>query len=223
MSPKFVQIAGVTSQQEADLLISCGVKYIGFPLRLPVNIADISEDKAAEIIKKLPDDIEAILITYLNKHDEIIGLCNKLSVNYLQLHGSIDRSELKMVKQSKPDLYIIKSLVIGEQENKALFRMIDDLEPYVDAFITDTYDSNSGASGATGLTHDWKISQQLVRYSSKPVILAGGLTPDNLKNAIQAVRPFGVDAHTGVENLDGYKDRVKVERFIQIAEKYLLD
>ena len=88
---------------------------------------------------------------------------------------------------------------------------------YVDAFITDTFDPVTGASGATGKTHDWEISRRIVEHSRHPVILAGGLTPENVGDAIRLVRPAGVDVHTGVEDDQGRKDRRRVEAFVTRA------
>ncbi len=71
----------------------------------------------------------------------------------------------------------------------------------MDAYITDTYDPVTKASGATGKTHNWEISKNLVELSAKPVILAGGLNPENVYDAILKVKPAGVDVHTGIENV----------------------
>ena len=89
--------------------------------------------------------------------------------------------------------------------------------PWIGAFITDTFDPSSGASGATGKTHDWKISRRIVQSSPKPVILAGGLHPKNIEEAIHRVRPAGVDVHSGVENQQGFKEYVKVQQFVTRA------
>jgi phosphoribosylanthranilate isomerase len=84
----------------------------------------------------------------------------------------------------------------------------------VDAYITDTFDPETGASGATGKTHDWRVSRRVVGQSPRPVILAGGLTPANVRDAILAVRPAGVDAHTGLEDASGRKSGEKVKKFV---------
>jgi phosphoribosylanthranilate isomerase len=114
---------------------------------------------------------------------------------------------------------VIKSLVIGMRDEKALEAMLRQLSPFVDAFITDTFDQNSGASGATGKTHDWGVSRRMVELADRPVILAGGLTPENVKRAILEVRPAGVDSHTGVEDTSGRKSREKVEKFLSEANE----
>lgn len=93
------------------------------------------------------------------------------------------------------------------------------MSPWIDLFITDTYDPVSGASGATGKTHDWEISKRLIRLSAKPVILAGGLNADNVRDAILQVKPAGVDVHTGIEGVDGRKDPELLARFVKEARE----
>src|SRR5262249_1955027 len=128
-----------------------------------------------------------------------------------------ERDELKRLRILDPDLTVIKSLVIGMRDEKALEAILRELLPFVDAFITDTYDPNTGASGATGKTHNWRVSRRLVELVDRPVILAGGLTPENVKRAILEVRPAGVDSHTGVEDTSGRKSPEKVEKFLSEA------
>lgn len=84
-------------------------------------------------------------------------------------------------------------------------------------FITDTFAPETGASGATGRTHDWLVSRRLVTLSERPVILAGGLTPGNVRRAILEVQPAGVDVHTGVEDTSGRKSGEKVTAFVAEA------
>jgi phosphoribosylanthranilate isomerase len=114
---------------------------------------------------------------------------------------------------------IIKSLVIGLHSMERLLDLVQRTAPYVDAYITDTFDPKTGACGATGKTHDWAVSRQLVRNSPRPVILAGGLTPENVRDAILAARPAGVDAHTGLEAASGRKSEEKVRRFVSEAQE----
>jgi phosphoribosylanthranilate isomerase len=158
-----------------------------------------------------------VLITYLDAASAITEFCNYLGTGIVQLHGDIDRSELEKLKVLNPRLTVIKSLVVGLHPNKDLESMTKELSPFVDAYITDTLDPKTGATGATGKTHDWEISRRIVEFSDRPVILAGGLTPDNVRMAILKVKPAGVDAHTGVEDTAGRKSRKKVERFVSEA------
>ena len=209
----FIQIAGVRDMAEADLLIDCGIRYLGFPLRLPVNEEDLSEADAAAIIGRIRPPAFAGAITYQSEAQEIAGFMDYLGAPIVQLHGPISLQELAKLRDLRPRLTVIKSLVVGEQADERLVDMVRRLDGLVDAFITDTFDPATGASGATGKVHDWRVSRRLVALSTKPVILAGGLTPENVRESIGFVRPAGVDAHTGVEDAAGRKDHEKVRRF----------
>jgi phosphoribosylanthranilate isomerase len=213
-----IQIAGVIDAAEAQMLQQCGVRYLGFPLRLPVHRADLTESEAAMIIKGLAPPVFGVLVTYLGEANEIVAFSHALGARVVQLHGEIDRDELKRLKALDPALTVIKSLVVGMHDDKALEAMVRELSPFVDAFITDTFDPQSGASGATGKTHDWGVSRRLVELSDRPIILAGGLKPENVKRAILEVRPAGVDSHTGVEDSTGRKNREKVQKFLAEAD-----
>lgn len=214
-----IQIAGVIDAAEAEMLQRCGVRYLGFPLRLPVHRADLTESAAAAIIKRLAPPVFGVLITYLDKADEITALCHTLAARIVQLHGDIHRDEIERLKSLDPSLTVIKSLVVGTHDEKTLEAMLGELSPFVDAFITDTFDPTTGASGATGKVHDWRVSRRLVEFSDRPVVLAGGLTPENVKQAILEVRPNGVDSHTGVEDATGRKSQEKVKKFLSEAKE----
>ena len=213
----YIQVAGVIDAEEAEMLVQSGIKYLGFPLRLPVNKEDISEKEAGEIIRNLKPPIHGVIISYSRTAEEAIELCRGLNSNIIQLHGEIDLGEIKKIKEQ--NIRIIKSLVISGNNEGDLIDIIDGIELEVDAFITDTYDPLTGASGATGKIHDWEISKLLVEHSSKPVILAGGLNPGNVFNAINKVKPAGVDVHTGIEDSKGRKDKFLTKKFIDEARR----
>ena len=219
LEKNLIQIAGISDAAEAQMLQQCRVRYLGFPLRLPVHREDLTEQEAAAIIKSLTPPVFGVLITYLHEATEIAGFCHALGTRIVQLHGDIERAELKRLKTLDPSLTVIKSLVVGMRDHKALEATLSELSPFVDAFITDTFDPKTGASGATGKAHDWRVSRRLVALADRPVILAGGLTPENVKRAILEVRPAGVDSHTGVENSAGRKNREKVQKFLSEANE----
>ncbi len=221
--PAAVQVAGVHDYPEARLLIAAGVRMIGFPLRLPVHREDLSEAEAAAVIRQFPPEVTPVLITYLPKAREIDALARFLKVSAIQLHGGIAPAELQELRAGHSDFFLVKSLIVRENNLAALREQIETYAPLVDAFITDTFDPETGAEGATGKTHDWKISRKLVESSPRPIILAGGLTPDNVAEAIRTARPAAVDVHTGVEGRDGRKSETLVRRFLENARNGFLD
>lgn len=217
MMTAVIQVAGVMDAQEARLLVEEGVFHIGFPLRLPVHKEDLSDEEAERIIRTLQPPASGFLITYLREAEDILKLSRRLGVRTVQLHGEVSPEETARLKFLAPELSIIKSLIIKRDNLPRLMGLLDAFSRHVDAFITDTFDPSTGACGATGMTHDWGISRSLVLHSPRPVILAGGLNPHNVYEAVLKVRPAGVDVHTGVEGLDGRKDRGLVRAFVRAA------
>lgn len=212
-----IQIAGIIDQNEADMLVGAGVNRLGFPFGLAVHREDISAESAAEIIRTLKPSASAVLITYLSTAQEILDICKRIGASAVQLHGSIEVPELIRLKSLAPELAVIKSLIVRDDNFTELEYLVFIFSPYVDAFMTDTYDPATGAWGATGKTHNWDVSLRIIEISPRPVILAGGLNPVNVRKAIEYVRPAGVDAHTGVEGADGRKDPELVTAFVQEA------
>jgi len=219
MNRGIIQVAGVLDLQEATMLVREGVDWIGFPLRLDVHKEDVSDDVAAAIVESLPADAAGVLITYLRTADEIDALCRRLGTYHVQIHGDIAIDELRKLRDVAPELFLMKSLVVQHANAESLFRAVDLLAPHVDAFITDTFDPRTGASGATGKVHDWRVSRLIVNQSPRPVMLAGGLTPSNVARAIEHVRPAAVDAHTGLEDSTGCKSPALVREFVAEARR----
>jgi phosphoribosylanthranilate isomerase len=214
-----IHVAGIKDAEEAGMLIDCGVSHLGFPLVLDHHEEDLSVEAAAKIVSQFESCATLFLITYLNQAADIVSLCRKLHVDMVQLHGDISLDELKRLRAERPGWRIVKSLVVTGDNTGALIADVERFAPWVDAFITDTFDPATGARGATGKTHDWAVSRWLAELSPKPVILAGGLNPGNVREAICTVHPAGVDVHTGIEGDDGRKRRDLTSRFVTEAWK----
>lgn len=212
-----IQVAGIIDKGEAELMVECGVDWLGFPLRLPSGKNDVSEDDARTIIGNLPTDRAGVLISYLTVATEVAEFCDELGCSIVQLHGDVTPDELAALQQLRPNLQVLKSLVVREDNLAELLAQVDGSQGFVDMFITDTFDPATGAKGATGKTHDRSVSAELAARSVKPLMLAGGLTPEKVADAVRVVRPAAVDAHTALEGADGRKDRDKVVRFVREA------
>ncbi|MFL6126441.1 phosphoribosylanthranilate isomerase [Actinophytocola sp.] len=214
-----IQVAGIIDQAEADMICDEGADWLGFALRLPAKNEDLSEADAASIIASFQPPRRGVVITYLTEAEEIKAFCAQLGVRTVQLHGDVPATQLRTLRTIDPDLYVLKSLVVKDDNIDELARTVDEAAEWVDMFITDSYNPANGAKGATGLVHDWGVSAELVRISPRPLMLAGGLNPDNVAAAIEQVRPAAVDAHTGLEDATGRKDRAKVRRFVQQSQE----
>lgn len=195
------------------MLLAQGVDLLGFPLRLPVHAEDVSESEARRIIGALGPAC-CVLITYEDDPERLKSLCRFLNVSTAQIHGQVAPADLARMKTDGPTL--IKSYVVG-RENMPPEEFARAYAPFCDAFITDTFDPATGACGATGRIHDWAVSAELVRCSPRPVILAGGLCPENVRAAVMATAAAGVDVHTGVEDATGAKSPALAAAFVREA------
>lgn len=214
-----IQIAGIKSHEEAQMIAKSGATHLGFPFGLDFHAEDTPIDEASLIIRELPPDLHPVLITYFDTAVLIKQTMDKLGCRIVQLHGRVETTEIEKLRKLLPGIEIWKSLVIHPENPERIFLEMQQFDVYVDAFITDTFDGDTGASGATGKTHDWEISQKIIHLSQTPVIVAGGLNPKNVANAIAATNPAGVDVHTGVEDQDGNKDPDLVWAFVQNARR----
>ena len=217
MSQPIIQIAGIRDEAEARMLVANGVHRLGFPIGLDVHEEDLPAGEAAVLIRSLGIGPRAWLVTYLENTRAVAALCARLGCAGVQLHGDVGPDAARRLKALHPGLRVIKSLVVRQDNVAELEERVRAFAAYVDGFITDTFDPASGASGATGKTHDWGVSRRLVELSPRPVILAGGLTPENVARAIEAVKPAGVDVHTGVEDHAGRKEPARVRAFVSSA------
>ena len=216
MWPPRIQIAGVSSLDEAMLCTQIGVDALGFTLEVPGGIHDeLTWDKAAYIIQRLPRTILAVVITYLKSFEDMSRLIQAVSPRAVQFHGGIGENQVAVFKRKCPTIKTIGRVTVSGEDSIAQAACF--CAPLWDAIILDSMDPITGRLGATGITHDWSLSSRIVNTASVPVILAGGLTPDNVVEAILTVRPSGVDTHTGIEDGDGSRNFEKIKAFTRAA------
>lgn len=212
-----VKVCGIRSIEDAKYTIECGADAIGLLVGQRHTANDfITPDQAKEIVSQMPAFSSSVLVTHLTDAQEISDLAKYTGVSTIQLHGGTGIEEAKYVKEQLPYIKLVQCLhVTGPEsieEGKAIL-------PYIDAVLLDTCNVATGQVGGTGLTHDWNISKRIVQEYDKPIILAGGLNPDNVAEAIRAVRPYGVDANSGTKNAEGLKDYNKIKAFVANAKR----
>jgi phosphoribosylanthranilate isomerase len=210
-----VQIAGISTLDDALACERAGADAIGFTIGLPTGPHNgLDEAGAAAIIRRLPPFITPVLITYRVTAAEVVPMCREMGVSQVQLHAPAAPAELEKMRAAIPGLKLILAVNVTGPEALDLAR---ERAARADALILDTYDPATGRHGATGKTHDWSLSARIAEAVGVPVILAGGLTPANVAAAIRRVRPWGVDVHTGVERPDGTTDHDLVRAFVAVA------
>lgn len=211
-----IHVAGVSTLEEALFCRSAGVDALGFTLGLPGGPHDgLTPEMAGRIIEKLPNDIESLVITYLTSADDACNLVRKTGADSVQFHGGISKRDLEKFRKICSGTATIGRITVTGSDATA--RLKDFSPEFWDAIILDSHDPGSGRIGATGLIHDWEISAGIVEASPVPIILAGGLNAGNVVEAVQRVKPYGVDAHTGVEDADGTRNYEKIRLFAENA------
>ena len=216
MWPPRIQVAGVSSLEEALFCHRVGVDALGFTLELPSGLHDgLTKEKAGLIIRDLPQDVLPVVITYLTSASDARRLVREVGAKAIQFHGGMTSEQIEQFRGMCPTIKTIACITV--RDRSALDQVATYSPQLWDAIILDSYDPVSGKRGATGVTHDWTISAAIVRSTSTPVILAGGLNPNNVAEAIRTVRPAGVDAHTGLETPAGGRDYAKIAGFAQQA------
>ncbi len=211
-----VKICGNKRVEDALQAISLGADAIGLLVgREPTSHDFISPLAAQSIAKKLPPFCNIVLATNITDIEEVKGMVNFIGVNTLQLHGDSTPMDIIQIKKSLPFLKVIKSLhIIDDTSIETGKKFIG----VADAIVLDSFDKATNKIGGTGKIHNWDISKKIVEEYNIPIILAGGLTPENVQEAIRVVRPYGVDVNSGTKGKDGFKDYRKLEVFIRRAK-----
>ncbi len=198
-----VKICGITNYDDALAAAEFGADALGFVF-YKGSPRYITPEKAREIISRIPPFVATVGVFVDEKTERIEQLMEQVGLDAAQFHGHEPPEACLIPKRT------IKAIRVKE---------ITDLEPMrhykVGAFLLDTY--SPGALGGTGQIFNWSIA-----LDARPmgrIILAGGLTPDNVAEAVLMVKPYGVDVSTGVELEKGIKDHEKMRLFIQRAKE----
>jgi phosphoribosylanthranilate isomerase len=215
----YVKICGIRRQEDALIAAELGADAIGLLVGQRHNSPDfISPAVAKDIARALPPSVKAVLVTHIEEIDELERLLQQSEITTIQLHSGIAPSSVERLRGRVPSLKIFKSVNIISADSVSYPEAFEKL---VDGFVLDSINLATGQVGGTGKTHDWSVSRQIVtRYPEVPIILAGGLNSENVRSAIEQVRPFGVDVNSGTKAPDGFKDPQKMEAFIAQAKRF---
>jgi len=198
-----VKICGITNAADAHAAIEAGADALGF-MFFPLSPRNLTTSQAASIIRELPPFIAKVGVFVDPTEDDVRRAIDDAGIDTLQFHGDespdfCGRFHLKVIKAFRiRDEASLQSLTNYPAETWLL-----------DAFV-------DGKLGGTGARFNWALAGQAIAKGGR-VILAGGLTPENVGEAVRQVRPFGLDVSSGVESAPGKKDAEKVRRFITAA------
>lgn len=219
-----VKICGNTCVADVDMAVRYGADAVGFIVDVPVDThRKISATMAQELVASVPVFVDTVLVTMPESAESALSLIGTVEPDIVQIHNDLDIASLLRIREES-GIRLIKSISIPVDAVAAC--IVEDTLDYigsishiVDAVLLDTK-AASNDGGGTGRVHDWGISSMIVAGSPLPVILAGGLNPDNVAAAVSEVAPYGVDTASGVET-GRKKDEEKVRRFIAYSRGYV--
>ena len=209
-----MKICGLTREKDLAIAVSMGADAVGFLVGVPESPRNLTLKRAENLLSKVPIFIDKVVVTPPKSIEWLLEVNNMLKPSAIQIHGK-NELDSKIIQNSIKDTRLIKTIYVTK--NSLNEKIIDDLKTF-DAILLDSF--NKTQYGGTGKVHDWKLSRQIKKALEPiPVILAGGLTPDNIKEAILTVKPYAVDVASGVESNPGIKDDKKIRTFIENAKQ----
>jgi phosphoribosylanthranilate isomerase len=196
----FVKICGITNEADALLAVAMGADAVSFVFA--PSSRQIAPVIARDIARRLPPEIITLGVFRDESPQRVVEVVNSMGLRGAQLHGRETPAQTRWVAERVP--VTLKAFAIGDAE----LERADDYE--VDAVLIDSQSPGSGT------VFDWSLAESLP--VTRRVILAGGLDPDNVRQAIDEVKPWGVDVSSGVEAAPGRKDPLKLRYFITAAK-----
>ena len=201
----FIKICGITNLEDARAAVAAGADALGFNFYKP-SPRYITPQRAREIIEELPASVLAVGVFVNEPMKSVNAIASEAGIAALQLHG--DESP-DYCREFARDRYVIKTLAVSDDVDLELINSYD-----VHAIMLDTRDSR--LRGGTGKSFDWSVARR-VNQSVAKLFLAGGLSPENIENAIETVRPYAVDACSALEDAPGRKNHERMRAFVNIA------
>ena len=198
-----VKICGITSLKDAEMAVNYSVSAIGM-IFCPDSPRYVDPAEVEQWIDRIPDSVKKVGVFVNEQIDTINNITRQLKLEFIQLHG--DESPEFCNGIIRP---VIKVFRVGDDFDAIVLNEYD-----VHGFLFDTY--KKGNPGGTGTRFNWDLIANL--KTETPIILSGGLTPENVLNGIEAVNPAAVDVNSGVESVAGVKDEEKIKELFSVLE-----
>ena len=207
-----IKICCISSVAEAALAVQCGASAVGLVSAMPSGPGVIAEKTIAEIAATVPPGVATFLLTSRTDALGIIAQQRRMRTNTIQLCDRVSADCLRELRESLPGIALVQVIHVTGEESVIEAVAVANA---VDALLLDSGNQKLAVKelGGTGRTHDWKFSRAIVQAVNVPVFLAGGLNPDNVAQAIEQVRPYGLDICSGVRS-NGKLHKQRLEEFI---------
>lgn len=201
-----VKICGITNWADARSAIESGADLLGFNF-VKASPRYVTPAKARRMVRRLPERVSAVGVFVNETESKMLAIARAVGLDQLQLHGEESPA---MVARLRRSMGVIKALRVRKPFGAGQVKSYKDAS----AILLDGYDRR--ARGGTGKTFDWKIARRAGRHAC--IFLAGGLTPENVGEAIRAARPYAVDVTSGVEAKPGKKDPAKIKSLMRAVK-----
>jgi phosphoribosylanthranilate isomerase len=216
-----VQIYEVTTPAEARALSAIGVDHIGVLVGEGSFPREQTIENAREIFGAIPSGSKASALSLSHDTDLIVRVTAALLPDILHLGAGpqhLSPAQLRTLKAEFPQVSLMRSIPVVDDSSIALARSYDGV---ADWLLLDSYEAGDRQIGALGVTHDWELDRHIIESVRIPAIIAGGLGPENVREAIRSARPAGVDSKTKTDKSDGShtKDLQKVSAFVAAARR----
>ncbi|MFC6613545.1 phosphoribosylanthranilate isomerase [Halopenitus salinus] len=203
------KICGLTRDADVRAAIEAGADAVGVVSEVPVETPrEVDPAAAADLLADVPPFVTGTLVTMPDSPERAVELAGLVGPDALQLHGEWTPEEVAYVRAETGTKVL---LTVDADEHERAERLAE----AADALVVDS--TTEEGAGGTGRTHDWEATGDLAARLTTPVVLAGGLTPDNVAEAVEVADPFAVDVASGVELEGGRKDHNALARFVRNA------
>jgi phosphoribosylanthranilate isomerase len=208
-----IKVCCIKSVEEARMAVRHGASALGFVSAMPSGPGPIPEELIAEIVGQVPPPIATFLLTCSQDAASIVDQHRRTRVNTLQIVDHLATHELDELRGALPGVRLVQVIHVEGPESLESAKSV---ASHVDAILLDSGRPKAAVKelGGTGRVHDWTISIRIRETVPISIFLAGGLRPENVREAIERVAPFGVDVCTGVRT-NGNLDEVKLSAFFR--------
>jgi phosphoribosylanthranilate isomerase len=212
-----VQVYAIKTIEEMQMCIDAGLDRWGLEVgEKGIMPSEMNYEKTCKLFAATPKKYPKMALTIETDINEVVKLVNETKPDLLHLCGDINKllpEGVAELKKKIPGVVIIQAIPM---KDASALKIAKDFEEVADVLFLDSVAPNVNGIGIAGVTHDWTLSRKIVESVSKPCVLAGGLSPENVAKAIEAVHPYGVDSntHTCIPGT-WKKDRERIFRFAQ--------
>jgi phosphoribosylanthranilate isomerase len=212
MKPR-VKICCISSVDEARMAIEHGASALGLVGNMPSGPGVIRDDLIHQIARSVPPPVSTFLLTSKTKAQDIITHHRRVHTTTIQIVDELENRDYIVIRDALPNVKLVQ--VIHVMDDNSVREAIE-ISQYVDAILSDSGNPNLSVKelGGTGRTHNWELSREIRRSIPIPLFLAGGINEDNVRQAIEFVRPFGLDLCSSVRT-DGKLDPIKLKAFFE--------